>query len=173
MKKILLAVAVASLLAGCTQRYVSPEEQAMTNAAYKGAAMNQALANAHAAAFDGKSIGGDDEAEHQHKHKHHNHKASQSDDNGVVYQDGVKGYYDAAGEFIQYGQSAHKPVKHDAAFKQLSAEADAVINGTIDDGADFLIGQGWKANKGVWHKKGYILKLVVENGIIVNAQLTK
>lgn len=180
MKKILLAVAVTSLMVGCTQRYVSPEEQAMTNAAYKGAAMNQALANAHAAAFDGKSIGGD-----EHKHKHHHHKASDRDDSddsddsdegydkGVVYQDGVKGYYDADGEFIQYGQSAHKPVKHDAAFKQVSAEADAVINGTIGDGADFLIGQGWKANKGVWHKKGYILKLVVEDGIVVNAQLTK
>lgn len=173
MKKVLLAVAVASLLAGCAQRYVSPEEQAMTNAAYKGAAMNQALANAHAAAFDGKSLGGDD-----HKHKHHRHhnndvRSQDEQDNGVIYQDGVKGYYDAEGEFIQYGQSAHKHIKRNADFKQVSAEADAVMNGTIGDGADFLISQGWKANKGSWHKDGYTLRLVVKDGIVVNSQLTK
>lgn len=174
MKKIVLAVAVASLLAGCAQRYISPEEQAMTNAAYKGAAMQAALANARAAAFDGKEIGSD-----EHKHKHHKHDEQYADQDGdsvnggVVYKHGKKGYYDAAGEFIQYAQGAHKHIKQNASLKQLSAEADAVINGTIGDGADFLIGQGWKANKGVWHKQGYILKLVVEDGIIVNAQLSK
>lgn len=173
MNKIVLVGVITSLLAGCAQRYVSPEEQAMTNAAYKGAAMNQALANAHAAAFDGKEIGSDS------KHKHHHHLSNseryQEDDqdNGVVYKHGKKGYYDANGEFIQYAQSAHKPVLHDQYYKQVTAEADAVINGTIGDGADFLIGQGWKANNGKWHKKGYTLTLVVEKGTVLNAQLSK
>ncbi|AUU86171.1 hypothetical protein C2U54_20090 [Leclercia sp. LSNIH1] len=147
----------------------------MTNAAYKGAAMNQALANAHAAAFDGKEIGSDS----KHKHHHHHHLSDSENyheddqDNGVVYKHGKKGYYDANGEFIQYAQSAHKPVNHDAAFKQVSAESDAVINGTIGDGSEFLLGQGWKPNNGKWHKKGYTLTLVVENGIVLNAQLSK
>ncbi|MFT0925247.1 hypothetical protein ACMGL1_03105, partial [Enterobacter cloacae] len=57
--------------------------------------------------------------------------------------------------------------------KQLSREAEAVMNGTIDDGAAFLLGQGWKPNNGKWHKQGYTLTLVVEKGIVVNSQLSK
>lgn len=113
--KAVIAVAVMTALSGCAQRYVSPEEQAMTNAAYKGAAMQAALSNAHAAAFDGKSIGEDDGEEH-HAHRHHNHKTTgwtdenniEEQDNGVVYRHGKKGYLDADGDFIQYAQSAHK-----------------------------------------------------------------
>ncbi|MGM8868815.1 hypothetical protein [Enterobacter hormaechei] len=117
--KAVIAAAVLTALTGCAPRYVSPEEQAMTNAAYKGAAMNQALQNAHDAAFDGKSINLGDK-----HHKHHNHKATgwtdesnaedatdyddQDVDGGVVYRHGKKGYLNSDGDFIQYGQSAHK-----------------------------------------------------------------
>lgn len=172
MKMIKLAVIVGVvLMAGCAQRYVSPEEQAMTNAAYKGAAMQQALQNAHNAAF-GES--GNNDAHH----KHHNHRTTGFEDeinvdNGVVYRNGKKGYYTADGEFMQYAQSAHKHIKPNASYKQLTNEAEAVINGTIGDGADFLISQGWKANNGKWHKQGYTITLVVEKGIVLNAQLSK
>ncbi|HAV1531550.1 TPA: hypothetical protein JG872_000360 [Enterobacter hormaechei subsp. xiangfangensis] len=117
--KAVIAAAVLTALTGCAPRYVSPEEQAMTNAAYKGAAMNQALQNAHDAAFDGKSISLGDK-----HHKHHNHKATgwtdesntedatdyddQDVDGGVVYRHGKKGYLNSDGDFIQYGQSAHR-----------------------------------------------------------------
>lgn len=112
--KAVIAAAVLTALTGCAPRYVSPEEQAMTNAAYKGAAMQAALSNAHAAAFDGKSIGSDDGEEHQHRH--HNHKTTgwtdesntEEQDNGVVYRHGKKGYLNSDGDFIQYGQSAHR-----------------------------------------------------------------
>lgn len=73
----------------------------------------------------------------------------------------------------QKAQSSHKQVKRDSNYQQFSNEAQAVIGGTIGDGAEFLLGQGWKPNNGKWYKKGYILQLVVEDGIVQNAQLTK
>ncbi|MFW3388256.1 UNVERIFIED_CONTAM: hypothetical protein RF648_19895 [Kocuria sp. CPCC 205274] len=79
---------------------------------------------------------------------------------------------------VQQAQSAKErhanqvSQKH-ANYKQLTNEAEAVINGTIGDGAEFLLSCGWKANNGEWHKQGYTLKLVVEDGIVVNSQLTK
>lgn len=113
LKMTAVAASMIAILTGCAQRYVSPEEQAMTNAAYKGAAMQQALQNAHAAAFDGKEIGSSDDGEHKHhKHKHYSDESNDSNDdeqdNGVVYRHGKKGYLNADGDFIQYGQSAHK-----------------------------------------------------------------
>ncbi|WP_211449602.1 hypothetical protein [Enterobacter mori] len=71
------------------------------------------------------------------------------------------------------GECSTKPTQKDRNFKQLSSEAEAVMNGTINDGSEFLLGQGWKPNEGKWHKQGYTLTLVVEKGIIVNSQLSK
>lgn len=68
----------------------------------------------------------------------------------------------------QHAQSAKK-----VNYKQLVSEAEAVNQGTIGDGADFLLSVGWKPDNGVWHKQGYTLKLVVEKGIVVNSQLSK
>lgn len=74
---------------------------------------------------------------------------------------------------VQAAQSAHKHAKHKDSYKQLTSEAEATINAPIGEAADFLISCGWLANKGQWHKQGYILTLVVENGVVLNAQLTK
>lgn len=112
VKLIAAAIAVVSL-SGCAQRDVSPEEQAMTNAAYKGAAMQAALANAHSVAIDSKEIGSDDgESKHHHRHKRQDSYSSNAEedekDNGVIYRQGKKGYLNSDGDFIQYGQSAHR-----------------------------------------------------------------
>lgn len=74
-----------------------------------------------------------------------------------------------ASNAVQHSQSAHKQ----ASYKQLTREAEAVINGPISSGAEFLLAQGWKPNNGVWKKQGYTLQLIVEDGIVLNAQLTK
>lgn len=73
----------------------------------------------------------------------------------------------------QHAQAAHKNNKHEVSYKQLTNEAESVINGTISDGAEFLLAQGWKPNNGVWKKQGYTLTLIVQDNIVMNAQLTK
>lgn len=55
--------------------------------------------------------------------------------------------------------------------KYTSTDADIVINADIDHAADYLLSKGWKPNNGDWHKDGKILRLVVENGKVVNAQV--
>lgn len=74
---------------------------------------------------------------------------------------------------VQAAQSAHKHAKHQDSYKQLTTEAEAAINAPISEAAEFLLSCGWKPNQGVWKKQGYILKLVVENGIVLNAQMSK
>lgn len=54
--------------------------------------------------------------------------------------------------------------------KYTSSDADVVMNAPIGNAADYLLSKGWKANNGDWHKGGKTLRLVVENGIVVNAQ---
>ncbi|MFW3388409.1 UNVERIFIED_CONTAM: hypothetical protein RF648_20690 [Kocuria sp. CPCC 205274] len=54
-----------------------------------------------------------------------------------------------------------------------SAEAESVIGASISEGATALIEKGWKANNGEWHKGGHTLRLLVEEDVIVNAQLIK
>ncbi|MCU2425354.1 hypothetical protein V5028_24315 [Enterobacter hormaechei] len=71
------------------------------------------------------------------------------------------------------GQCDVKPAKQSSSLKQLSGEADHVMNKPISDAAEYLLSKGWKPNNGVWNKGGYVLQLVVENEIVMNAQLTK
>lgn len=74
---------------------------------------------------------------------------------------------------VQAAQSAHKHAKHKDSYKQLTSEAEATINAPISEASEFLISCGWLANKGKWHKQGYTLTLVVENGIVLNSQMSK
>ena len=71
------------------------------------------------------------------------------------------------------GECNVKPAKQSSSLKQLSSEADHVMNKPISDAAEYLLFKGWLPNNGVWSKGGYILKLVVENEKVVNSQLTK
>ncbi|MCS5736661.1 hypothetical protein [Herbiconiux daphne] len=54
-----------------------------------------------------------------------------------------------------------------------ASEAESVINTPISSAAERLLQLGWKPNNGQWYKNGHILRLVVEDDVIVNAQLVK
>lgn len=101
MKKIVMVLGVAVLAAtvsGCT---VGRPLNSQDRAAILGASMGAALSNAHDAAFgkdDRKHQ--DDYRYNQSRHHHKNHEDTQ--DNGVVYQNGMPGYYDSYGEFHYY-----------------------------------------------------------------------
>jgi hypothetical protein len=71
------------------------------------------------------------------------------------------------------GECNSKPVKQSSGFKQLSSEAEHVMNMSISDAAEYLLSKGWKPNNRVWKKSGYTLTLVVEKEKVVNAQLSK
>lgn len=140
-KTIVFAVVAAALLSGCAPRYQSEHEREMNRAAILGAAESQALQNAHDAAF-GQGVYREQEHRDSARHHHHHHAD-------------------------QYGQSAKKPVT----LKSAVADATGVTNAPISEAAEFLLSQGWKPNEGVWHKGKYIMKLVVEDNIVVNAQV--
>lgn len=156
---LLVSVSAALLLSGCAGRQLNKEDRA----AILGASMNQAYQNAHDAAYG--------EGAFKTKHKHHHNDDEDSD---------------------QYGQSAHKhlpkgctqlqdangecdakPAKQSSSFKQLSSEADHVMNKPISDSAQYLLSKGWKPSNGEWHKNGYTLRLVVEDDVVINSQITK
>lgn len=163
-KYTLLAVIPALLLTGCVvqPRPVDP----YTRAAIIGAAEQQALQNAHDAAYN------------QGAYRKHHERRDQSIniyqpapqyDYGHRHHDRAPvGSYNHPIRF--HAQAAHRKA---VSYKQLTNEAEACINAPISEVAEFLIGQGWKANKGAWHKQGYTLNLIVEDGIVLNAQLTK
>lgn len=75
----------------------------------------------------------------------------------------------------------HKTQVQDATPRQVAGqktftvarEVDTVMNAPISEAADYLLSKGWKPNNGQWTKGAYILRLVVENEKVVNAQLTK
>jgi len=103
---------------------------------------------------------------------------------------------DNAANTVQYAQTSHKhreelaksgctqvqeasaecdlkAPKASGSYKQISNEAEYVMNKPISDSAEYLLSKGWKPNQGEWHKSEYILRLVVENEKVVNSQLTK
>ena len=71
------------------------------------------------------------------------------------------------------GECNVKPAKQSSSVKQLTSEADHVMNQPISDAAEYLLSKGWKPNNGTWSKGGYSLQLVVENEKVMNAQLSK
>lgn len=66
-----------------------------------------------------------------------------------------------------------KSAKANGSYKQLTIEANHVMNNTISDAAKHLFSKGWKPENGEWHKSGYVLRLVLENEVVMNGQLTK
>ncbi|HGE6931421.1 TPA: hypothetical protein ACGCAO_003917 [Enterobacter cloacae] len=71
------------------------------------------------------------------------------------------------------GECENAPAKKDSSFKQLSNEAEHVMNKPVSDAAEYLLSKEWKPNQGIWKKKNYTLTLVVKNERVVNAQLSK
>ncbi|MCS5737151.1 hypothetical protein [Herbiconiux daphne] len=106
MKKIaiVLGIVVATAsLSGCAGRPLNSQDRA----AILGASMGQALQNAHDAAYGQNGYQTEEQKEQEqyryNQSRHHHHGKHQTmDNNGVVYQDGVKGYYDAYGNFHAY-----------------------------------------------------------------------
>lgn len=67
-------------------------------------------------------------------------------------------------------QNLHKQVQ---SLPAIAADVESLVDEPVSEAVDHLIAEGWKANNGVWKKGKYILKLVVEDDTVVNAQLTK
>lgn len=55
--------------------------------------------------------------------------------------------------------------------RDFTNDADVVIGTNINEAADYLLSKGWKPNNGDWHKGNRLLRLVVDNGRVVNAQV--
>lgn len=73
MKKIILLALVATTITGCAPR-MSEREAEETRAAYRGAAMQQAMANAAALYPPEKnSVADAVNGDQHHHHKHHKH----------------------------------------------------------------------------------------------------
>ncbi|MCL8313319.1 YgdI/YgdR family lipoprotein [Enterobacter cloacae subsp. cloacae] len=180
MKKLMMlavVISASSLLAGCStpaqmaqQRMNECESKGISKdtcylveqnrqQSYNEAAQNAAWANARETAA-GTGIWAKKDVK-QHAQMTHKHRKE-------LAHSGCTQVEEANGEC-----TANSDKSQSRDLKQLSREAEAVMNGTIDDGAAFLLGQGWKPNNGKWHKQGYILTLVVEKGIVVNSQLSK
>lgn len=164
MKKTIFTVVIlgiAYFLGGCSTKASRMQEclnegiskdtcylaESQRQAAISNASMNAAFANAAHAV--------------QHAQMTHKHRKE-------LAHSGCTQVEEANGEC-----TANSDKSQSRDLKQLSREAEAVMNGTIDDGAAFLLGQGWKPNNGKWHKQGYTLTLVVEKGIVMNSQLSK
>lgn len=66
----------------------------------------------------------------------------------------------------------HKTQVQDAApHLQTSREIETLIGADIGTAADYLLANGWKPNNGDWHKGKRIVRLIVENGVVANAQM--
>lgn len=161
MKKLLLVAAVATLLSGCVsdaQRMAECESQGVSaDACYQTLHNDRNAAQANAVAMSNayRSSHIDQHAQTSHKHRE------------ALAKSGCTQVAEANGE------CSVKPMSISASVKQLTAEADHVMNKPISDSAEYLLSKGWKPNEGKWHKQGYILTLVVENEKVVNSQLTK
>lgn len=57
--------------------------------------------------------------------------------------------------------------------RAVSAYTESMIGADIGNAADALLADGWKANQGDWFKGGHQIRLVVEAGKVVNAQVLK
>ncbi|MFQ3395295.1 hypothetical protein P9477_17740 [Enterobacter mori] len=156
MKKVILLSLVVSALAGCStqaERLAKCESQGVSrDACYIADQNRQATINA---ATEKQALENATNAV-QHSQSAHKHLPK-----------GCTQVMDAN------GQCDVKPAKQSNIFKQLTSEADHVMNKPISDSAEYLLSKGWKPNNGEWSKGGYILKLVVEKDIVVNSQLTK
>ncbi len=159
MNKLMVVIFSAAVLTGCSsqaERLAKCESEGVSrDACYIADQNRQATINA---AAEKQAL---ENAAKQYAQTSHKHREE-------LAQSGCTQVQEANGECTVAAKNNKEGV-----LKQLSSEADAVINGTIADGAEFLLKQGWKPNNGVWKKQGYTLRLVVENDIVVNAQLTK
>ncbi|HID7510807.1 TPA: hypothetical protein ACXHW4_004733 [Enterobacter hormaechei] len=101
---------------------------------------------------------------------------------GIWSKSGVKQHAQSAHKHLPKGctqvQDANgecdvKAPKASGSYKQITSEADHVMNKSISVAAEYLLFKGWKPDNGEWHKNGYTLRLVVQNEIVMNSQLTK
>lgn len=142
VKMIAALVSVAALagLSGCTssaQRMYECEAQGISRdacyvseqnrkATLNSAAEKQAMENAS----DPYGAKGTETNKAKGHHKRHQEEEDATDyddqdvDGGVVYRHGKKGYLNSDGDFIQYGQSAHRHNKYETSCKDLQLFVD-------------------------------------------------
>lgn len=72
----------------------------------------------------------------------------------------------------QNSAAEHSAEKHKYSLDEISSEVDTVINTEYGEGANYLLDKGWRpSGLHEYMKAGWQMRIVVEAGAIVNAQI--